>query len=82
MALSKKPWWLEPNTQGRQAYPVVNTEGLPLIRQRLRTQDGRALYLDMTPDEASSLIADLTTARDNVLGKLDGRTVEYPEARF
>lgn len=82
MPPNKKPWWLEPSRGPRQAYAAPTTDGTPMIRQSLRTADGRVCYLEMTPAEAASLIADLDESIKAIGSGLFGTAIEYPEARF
>lgn len=84
MPPNKKPWWLEPNPGIRQAYVAQDESGTPMVRQSLRTADGRVCYLKMTPAEAASLIADLEDAIKDVRSGLWGTDTptDYPEPRF
>ena len=77
----KKPWKVLPNQGPRQAYMTFDDEGRPVVRQSLRTEDGRVLWFDMTPDETSILIRDLESARMDVVAE-HGDCDRYPDTRF
>ena len=78
---SKKPLRVGPGQGSRQAYVVLVDKGRPVVRQSLRTDDGRVVWFDMTPEEAHSLRADLHRAvRDIASGGWDD--ADHPEARF
>lgn len=81
----KKPWKIGPNPLGRQAYVHVDENGTAWVRQALRTEDGRVLWFDMTPEESTILLADLESARMDVVSGLWSRGehgTDYPDARF
>jgi hypothetical protein len=62
---------------------VIDEQGCPMVRQSMRTPDGRVVYLEMTPDEVSSLVHDLQAARDEALSETYAPNgMEYREARF
>ncbi len=79
----KKPLWLRPSAYERQSYVVTNDKGLPMVRQSMRTDDGRVVYLELTPDEVVRLIRDLESARmDAVAYNWANGASTYPDARF
>lgn len=81
---NKKPWKVLPNMGGRQAYVHTDESGTAWIRQSLRTEDGRVLWFDMTPEESASLMADVESARMDLVAdtQMYGGTHGYPDARF
>lgn len=81
---NKRPWKVEPSMGGRQAYVHEDANGVWWIRQSLRTEDGRVLHFDMTPEECANLRTDLESARMDLLSGLwaNNGDNDYPEARF
>lgn len=82
---SKRPWKVGPSMAGRQAYVHVDENGTAWVRQVLRTEDGRVLHFDMTPEESTSLQVDLESARMVIISGLRSRGergTDYPDARF
>lgn len=74
---------VQPNQGPKQAYVVTDAEGRPMVRQSMRTEDGRLVYFDMTPGEARSLASDLVLAAEDAMYEpLDITVPDYPDARF
>ena len=82
---NKRPWKVQPNLNGRQAYAYEDANGVSWVRQSLRTEDGRVLWFDLSPEEAGNLIQDLETARMDIVAHVQlfgGSGDNHPEARF